>query len=144
LLAGLLMVKLDTFPSEFLHVPYGESRYRMFRGELDLALHLDESLLRLSRQRNDSAGLVLGHFSAGRNLMHAGRFASSRSHLEEVLALHDPISDSSLVHQTGIYPYVNSQGLLGIVFSVSGFPTRHWLRAAQQSLRLGGWLTSRR
>src|SRR6202008_917962 len=55
------------FPSEFLHVPSGESRYRMFRGELDLALHLDESLLRLSRQRNDSAGLVLGHFSAGRN-----------------------------------------------------------------------------
>jgi tetratricopeptide (TPR) repeat protein len=110
------------FPSEFLHVPYGESRYRMFRGELDLALHLDESLLRLSRQRNDSAGLVLGHFSAGRNLMHAGRFASSRSHLEEVLALHDPISDSSLVHQTGIYPYVNSQGLLGIVLFCLGFP----------------------
>ena len=122
------------FPSEFLHVPYGESRYRMFRGELDLALHLDESLLRLSRQRNDSAGLVLGHFSAGRNLMHAGRFASSRSHLEEVLALHDPISDSSLVHQTGIYPYVNSQGLLGIVLFCLGFPDQ---ALAQSSAAIG-------
>ncbi len=91
-------------PSEFLHVPYGQSRYHTYRGELDLALRLDEDLLRLSRQRNDSAGLVLGHHSSGRNLMLAGRFASSRSHLEDVLALYDPISHRSLVHQAGIPP----------------------------------------
>ena len=48
-------------PSEFLQVPYGQSRYHAFRGEFDLAQRLDEDLLRLSRQRNDSAGLVLGH-----------------------------------------------------------------------------------
>jgi class 3 adenylate cyclase/predicted ATPase len=112
------------FPAEFLQVPYGESRYHLFRGELDLARRLDESLLRLSRQRNDAAGLVLGHFSSGRNLMHAGRFAASRSHLEEVLALHDPVSDSLLVHQTGIYPHVNSQGILGIVLFCLGFPAQ--------------------
>ena len=55
-------------PAEFLQVPYGQSRYHVFRGELDLAQHLDEDLLRLSRRRNDSAGLVLGHLSAGRTL----------------------------------------------------------------------------
>src|SRR5262249_47349089 len=55
-------------PAEFLHVPYGQSRYHAFRGELDLALRLDEDLLRLSRQRNDSGALVLGHFSSSRNL----------------------------------------------------------------------------
>jgi predicted ATPase len=52
-------------PSEFLGVSYGQSRYHMFRGELDLALRLDEDLLRLSCQRNDSGGLVLGHQSCG-------------------------------------------------------------------------------
>jgi hypothetical protein len=57
----------------------------VFRGELDAALRLDEKLLRLSRNRNDSVGLVLGHFSFGRDLMFAGSFASSRSYLEEVL-----------------------------------------------------------
>ena len=100
-------------PSEFLHIPYGQSRYHVFRGEFDLALRLDEDLLRLSRQRNDSAGLVLGHFSSGRNLMFAGRFASSRSHLEEALALYDPISHRSLVHQTGIHPHVILTGVFG-------------------------------
>src|ERR1700736_3302843 len=45
-------------PSEFLQVPYGQSAYHTFRGEFDLALRLADDLLRLSRQRNDSAGLV--------------------------------------------------------------------------------------
>jgi class 3 adenylate cyclase len=55
-------------PSEFLHVPYGQSRYHVYRGELDLALRLDDELLRLSRQRDDTAGLVLGHTTSGLNL----------------------------------------------------------------------------
>jgi class 3 adenylate cyclase/predicted ATPase len=109
-------------PPEFLQAPYGESRYHVFRGELDQARRLDESLLQLSSRRNDPAGLVLGHFSSGRNLMFAGRFASSRWHLEQVLTLHNPVSDSSLAQQTGIYPHVNSQGLLGIVLFCLGFP----------------------
>jgi class 3 adenylate cyclase len=109
-------------PSEFLHIPYGQSFYHSFRGEFDLAQRLAEDLLRLSRQRNDSSGLVLGHLSHSRTLLLTGRFASSRSHLEEVLALYDPISHSSLVHQVGIHPHVNSQAFLGIVLFCLGFP----------------------
>jgi class 3 adenylate cyclase/predicted ATPase len=109
-------------PSEFLHIPYGQSRYHVYRGELGLAQRLDEDLLRLSGQRNDAAGLVLGHYSSGRNLMFVGRFASSRSHLEEVLALYDPISHRSLVHQVGIYPLANAQPVLGIVLLCLGYP----------------------
>jgi predicted ATPase len=109
-------------PSEFLKVPYGQSLYHVFRGEFDLALRLDEDLLRLSRQRNDSGGLVLGHLSSGRTLFICGRFASSRSHLEEVLALYDPISHGSLVHHTTTHPHVNSQAILGIDLFCLGFP----------------------
>jgi class 3 adenylate cyclase/predicted ATPase len=109
-------------PSEFLQIPFGQSRYHAHRGELDLAQLLDEDLLRLSRRRNDSAGLVLGHDSSGRNMFICGRFGSSRSHLEEVLALYDPSSHRSIVHQAGFYPRVNSQGFLGIVLFCLGFP----------------------
>ena len=121
--AGKLWEQLGS-PSEFLHVPFGQSRYHMARGELDLARRLDEDLLRLSRQRNNSAELALGHLSSGRNLMFAGRFASSRSHLEEVLALYDPISHRSLVHQAGIHPQVVSQAYLGGVLFCLGFPNQ--------------------
>jgi predicted ATPase len=108
-------------PSEILGVPYGQSGYHAIRGELDLALRLDEDLLRLSRQRNDSAGLVLGHTASGRNLIFVARFAPSRSHLEEALALYDPISHWSLVHQAGFHPHVNSQAMFGNVLFCLGF-----------------------
>jgi class 3 adenylate cyclase/predicted ATPase len=116
-------------PSEFLQVPYGQSRYHAFRGELDLALRLDEDLLRLSHQRNDAAGLILGHLSRGRSLMFVGSFASSRMHLEEVLALYDPIAHHSLVDQTGILPQVISQAWLGNALFCLGFPGRSLARS---------------
>jgi predicted ATPase len=116
-------------PSEFLHIPYGLSRHHMFRGELDLAQRLAKALLRGSRQRNDAAGLVLGHNSAGGNLMFAGQFPASRSHLEAALALYDPIAHSSLVQQTGIHPQVVSQAYLQIVIFCLGFPDQALARS---------------
>jgi class 3 adenylate cyclase/predicted ATPase len=109
-------------PAEFLGVPYGQATYHTLRGEFDRAQCLAEDLLRLSRHRNDSAGLLLGHLSSGRTLMFAGRFAPSRAHLEEARALYDPISHRSLVHHVGFHPYVNSQTYLGIVLFCLGFP----------------------
>jgi len=117
-------------PSEFLRVPYGQSRYHVYRGELDLALRLDEELLRLSRQRNDSAGLVLGHTTLGLNLQFAGRLASSRSHLEAAVALCDSIPHSSLIHQAGIHPYGSAHPFLGIVFFCLGFPEQASARSS--------------
>jgi predicted ATPase len=110
-------------PLEFLQVPYGQSVYHMGRGELDLAQRLNEDLLRLSRQRNDSAGLVLGHLSSGRDLMLAGRFASAQSHLEDGIGLYDPISHRWLSQQAGSGdPRVNLQAYSGIVLLCLGFP----------------------
>ena len=109
-------------PSQFLYVPYGQSRYHTYRGELDVAQQLDEDLLRLSRERNNSAGIVLGHDCSGRDLLLAGRFASARCHLEQVLALYDPIAHRSLVHQTGSHSQVVSKGYLGIALFCLGFP----------------------
>jgi tetratricopeptide (TPR) repeat protein len=99
----------------------GQSGHHAFRGEFELAQRLDEDLLRLSRRRNDFAGLVLGHLSFGRNLSVAGKFAPSRSHLEGGLGLYDPISHRSLAHQVGLSPCVSLQGFLGLVLFCLGF-----------------------
>jgi len=89
-----------------------------------LAQRLEEDFLRLSRQRNDSAGLILGHLSIGRTLLFTGRFVSARTHLEEGLALYDPISHGSLVHQAGDDPRVIAQAFLGSGLFCLGFPDR--------------------
>jgi predicted ATPase len=116
-------------PSEFLGVPYGQSRYHEHRGELERAQRLSEDLLRLSRQRNDTAGLVLGYESAGRNLMLAGRFASSRLYLEDGLALYGPIPQRSLVYRTGTDPHVSTQAYLGIDLFCLGYPDQALARS---------------
>ena len=54
--------------------------------------------------------------------MYVGRFASSRSHLEEARALCDPISHRSLGNQFGSDAYVNSQAYLGFVLFCLGYP----------------------
>jgi class 3 adenylate cyclase/predicted ATPase len=109
-------------PSEFVQVPYGESRYHQTRGELGRALRLAEDLLRLSRHGNDLAGLVLGHYSSGSSLMFAGRLALSRSHLEEALALYASTSHRLLVQQAAVHPQVTAQSFLGIVLFCLGYP----------------------
>jgi predicted ATPase/DNA-binding winged helix-turn-helix (wHTH) protein len=111
-------------PSEFLHIPYWQSRNHQNHGELALAQRSDEDLLRLSLQRNDPAGLVVGHLSSARTLIYAGNFASSRSHLEAVLALYDPVAHRSRVRQAAIHPEITSRAYLGNVLFFLGFPDK--------------------
>ena len=109
-------------PSEFVQVPYWHSLHHQNRGEFGLAQRLDENLLHLSRKRSDSAGLILGHLSASRTLWLTGRFALSRSHLEEVLAPDDPISHRWLADQTGTHPHAIAKAYLGNALFCLGFP----------------------
>ena len=128
------------YPAEYLHIPYGQSRYHVYRGELDLALCLDEDLLRVSRQRNDSRGLVLAHQSCGTGYLLRGRFALSRSFLETVLSLYDPDAHHSLGPQTGSHPQVVAQVYLGVVLLCLGFPDQAELQtnaAIAEARRVG-------
>ena len=77
------------FPSEFLQIPYGLSRHHMASGELDRAQWLAEDLLRVSLQRDDSPGLVLGHLASGRNRFIGGRLAPARSWTAPISRRHD-------------------------------------------------------
>src|SRR5207244_12721823 len=92
------------------------------RGQFELALRMDEDLLRLSRQRSDAERLVLAHYSSGRTLMFTGSLSSSRSHLEAALALYDPVAHGSPVDQAGTDPYANALAVLGSVLFCLGYP----------------------
>jgi TolB-like protein/class 3 adenylate cyclase/predicted ATPase len=127
-------------PSDCLGVPYGQSTYHAQRDELDTAQRLAEDILRLSRIRNDPAGLFLGHFAAGRNLMFVGRFDSSRSHLEKALALSTAGAHSTIVHQAGLHPRVGTQAYLANVLFYLGYPNQALTQSEQsivEATRLG-------
>jgi DNA-binding winged helix-turn-helix (wHTH) protein/tetratricopeptide (TPR) repeat protein len=116
-------------PSEFLQVPYGQSRNHAYCGELNAALRIDEDLLRLSWNRNDYSGLILGHASSGRTLMLLGRFSSSFAHFNEVLGLLNSVRSRTLVDQIAFHLEVVVQAYLGIVLYCRGFPHQALMRA---------------
>jgi class 3 adenylate cyclase/predicted ATPase len=111
-------------PTEYLHIPYTQSVYHINRGELDLAQPLAENLLRLSHQRSDTDGLILGYLSSGINLYFVGRFASARWHLAEALALYDPGPHHTLFEKVAVYPQVVSHAYLGIILFCLGHPNQ--------------------
>jgi predicted ATPase len=112
--ARKLWEQLDC-PSEFLQIPLRQATYHALRGEFDLALSLARYVLHLSRQRNEMTGLIAALHNIGQTLMFTGGFASSRSHIEEALALYDPISYPGISER-----YVPARGNLAIVLFCLG------------------------
>jgi predicted ATPase len=86
-------------------------------------------MLRLGHQRNDAAGLILGHLSCARSLLWRGKFGQSKSHLEAGLALHDPIAHRSLVDQIGTHPQVYFEGYLAFALFCLGYPDQAFERS---------------
>ena len=118
-------------PSEFLRIPFGQSSYHAFRGELDLAQRLEEDLLRLSSERSDPPGsfwvttppLELSCLSAG--LPHRGRIW--RLYLR--FTIRSPTArlfnrPDSTLRWCQRHCWESS-------FSVSAFRTRHWHAATR-------------
>ena len=98
----------------------------MHRGELDLARRLDQDLLQSQPATRRCAGSFWVTHASVEPCCIAGRFASSRSHLEKALAIYDPISHSALSSASEFMTRGSAQGNLGVVSSsVSVFPTRH-------------------
>jgi class 3 adenylate cyclase/tetratricopeptide (TPR) repeat protein len=130
--ARRLCEQLD-FPSEFFNVLVGQSRYYAYRGELDLALRLDEELLGLRRQLNDSSSVYSILRSSGHNLMYSGKFAASQSRLEEAIALeeavapHDP-NFRRIIYRVHHHP-ANVQAYLGNVLLILGHPDQALARS---------------
>jgi predicted ATPase len=116
-------------PPEFLHILLGQSLHYVIRGELALAERLDEDLMRLGRERGDSATLVLGHLSSGRTMMFGGMFVSALSHIEAGLALYDPVAHGSLVNHAATYPHVHSLSEAAIVLFCLGYPDQALARS---------------
>jgi tetratricopeptide (TPR) repeat protein len=116
-------------PSEFLQIPYAQSVYHAIRGEFDLAQGLAEDLLRLSRQRNDAAGLVLAHQCIGGNLMFVGSFcAIPIASRRDARALRSGLS--RLAGPSGrATPLAVAQAHLGTVLLCLGFPNQALARS---------------
>jgi len=94
-----LCLELGDVP-ELFPVLYGRSVFYFQRSELRQAHEIACELLRLGRERRDTAAQMIGHRMIGSALCQYGRFAESRDAFQAALALYDPVRDrgSGLVY----------------------------------------------
>ena len=117
-------------PRSSFRFPMGSHAITLYRGEFDLALRLDEDLLRLSRQRNDSGGLVLGHLSSGRNLDVSAGLRHPDRIWKRCLRFMIRSPTARLSIRSGSTPRSHAQAFLGIVLFCLGFPDQALARSS--------------
>jgi TolB-like protein/DNA-binding winged helix-turn-helix (wHTH) protein/predicted ATPase/Tfp pilus assembly protein PilF len=116
-------------PPELRHVAYGLSMAYAYGGDLAEARHIGEELLRVSQERDDSAGLVLGHSVCGQHCFMSGELQAARLHLERLLAIYDPTVHDTLVQQAGSHPLM-TQSFLAFTLCSLGWPDQALARSA--------------
>jgi predicted ATPase len=73
---------------------------------LKTAHELGEQLLTLAQGAQDPAALIEAHQALGQTLLQIGEVSSARAHLEDGIALYDPLQHHSLAFRYGMDPKV--------------------------------------
>jgi predicted ATPase len=82
-------------PRELFPVLYGLCLYHLYGAELAEAKSTAERLLKLAENTEDRGLSFFAHRAAGVSALPAGDFPQARFHLEEALALYDPVEHRS-------------------------------------------------
>src|SRR5262249_5084545 len=130
-------------PSEFVHAPWGQSRYYTYRGEFDLALRLAEDVL----IEAVSATILAGSFWVTTRQVTTCCLRASFRHAAclSKRSLHYSIRLSTVRWpiRPDTPPTFTHSRFWGSRFSVSVIRSKHWHGAAPQSPRPGSWRTRR-
>jgi class 3 adenylate cyclase/predicted ATPase len=105
------------------------------RAEYKTARELEQQLLTLAQNVQDSALLVEAHYALGTTLQYLGEFVPSHAHLEQTIALYNPQQHRSHAILYGQDPGVTSQSRAALNLWTLGYPDRA-LRKSHEALTL--------
>jgi class 3 adenylate cyclase/predicted ATPase len=119
--ARLLAAEMEDGPQLF-PVLFGQSLFRLLRGELDVAREVAQEMLGLAERQEDAASLVVAHRALGTNLFWLGRPALARAHIDQALALFDPALHGQLAESYTFHPRVVGLDFKALTLLVLGHP----------------------
>src|SRR5262249_43009560 len=119
--------------SQLFPVLRGLYVFYLLRGKIQTAHELGQRLLSLAQNVQDSAFLLEAHFALGQALVFRGEFVAAREHLEQGIALYDPVRHYSHAFLYGQDPGVFCWLLAAWNLCLLGYPDQA-LRANQAAL----------
>jgi len=102
---------------------------------LPTAREIGEQLWRLAQRAADPTQHLLAHDALGVTLFHLGDYAAARTHLEQAVALTNPVAQRALALRHGWAPRVRCLAVVANVLWCLGYPAQA-LRQAQEALVL--------
>ena len=119
--ARLLAAEMEDGPQLF-PVLFGQSLFRLLRGELDVAREVAQEMLGLAERQQDTASLVVAHRALGTNLFWLGQPALARAHIDQALDLFDPAQHAQLAERYTFHPRVVGLDFKALILLVLGHP----------------------
>jgi predicted ATPase/class 3 adenylate cyclase len=107
--------------SQLFPVLFGLWRFYLVRQELQTTRALGEQLLNLAQSAQDPTLLMVAHNALGTSLFDLGECSSARAHLEQSIALHDPLQHSSVAFIYGVDPGVHGLSRAARALGVLGY-----------------------
>jgi class 3 adenylate cyclase/predicted ATPase len=119
--ARSLAAEMEDGPQLF-PVLFGQSLFRLLRGDLDVAHEVSQEMLGLAERQHDTGNLVVAHRALGTNLFWLGKPALARSHIDQALALFDPEQHAHLAERYTFHPRVMGLDFKSLILLVLGHP----------------------
>jgi predicted ATPase len=107
--------------------------FYLLRGKIQTAYELGQRLLSLAQSVQDSAFLLEAHFAVGQTLMFRGECDAAREHLEQGIALYDPVRHHSHAFLYGQDPGIFCRVLAAWDLCLLGYPDQA-LKRSQEAL----------
>ena len=109
--------------------------FYQYRGALPTARELGEQLYRLAQHEDEPTPRMEAHTALGPTLFYLGEYAAARTHLEQGIALTDPVVQRALTLRHDVAPGVRCLALAAFTLWCLGSPAQA-VRRSQEALAM--------
>jgi predicted ATPase len=115
---------------------FGLTAFYQTRGQLAVAYEIGQQLLGLAERTGDASLILLGHMAVGNPLYWMGRPCEALEHLNQTIALYDPVAHRSLAYEYGQDPGVVARTFAALSLWMAGYPDQAERRSGE-AIQLG-------
>jgi predicted ATPase len=118
-------------PPQLIQVLLAQAAFNLMGGDLRRAQEDAHQVLVLAQRAADSGLMLTSHLILGAAALYRADYDQAREHLEQVIALYDPVQHRALAYQQGQDPAVQALAFLSRIHWLLGFPEQSLVKCGE-------------